>query len=467
MDTPSARVGEPINTASVGAVLVLVCYIGSQFVDVTLTSVGGFVFSVQKLVAIAILPLGALMMRKLRFSGGLAAFSLTAVVAFGVGPVLGGHDSTALGGALTALVLNFAAGLVVYSALLDCPRPVHLVGRIWIAASLLTAIIAIGQTFSLLPLFTVPEDDLGRRATTAGLQRATGLKADPNFAAMILIIGLVFARLMTSRAWRRVVSLLMVVGIFSTLSRMGVLVAAIIILVSSGRGRSVNRHTIQGLFVQVGVAVSLCLVGFVGVQTLSGPVRAYVDTRLSDLGDGIAQLVSADSSLGGTEGSAVERADLFQGTVAVLKDNLAVGVGPGNLPGILDEMIGVNKGAHNTYLESLAIGGAFGAFALAVYIGLLRKGLRKAARVAAMVDEFEAVFCVRMLCLSVGLMAFVLTLDYNAFLWLPITIACGLGDAGPSAHIAVGVAVPRVVLPAGGAIAGSEVAAPLGVGGRG
>lgn len=414
---------------STGAYIVLVCFVFCQFVDITLATVGGFVISAQKIASLVLIPLGAAMMRNIRFPGALVVFGVSAVVAFCVGPALGGQDSSAVLSSVSALSLNFVAAVVVYSALRESTHPIETVGRIWVVAATITAVVAVGQFFGAIPLVNVSGDALGRREAVAGLQRATGFKFDPNFAALMLVIGLVFVRFMKRSTLQRISTALILAGTFATLSRMGVLLAIVVLVATAGNEVWVKGARSRRLAAQTGAAIGVGAVA-AGVYALSsGALRGYLDERTADLRDGFNEIVLGRTVDSGTVGSAVERAELFSGTTAVVRENFITGVGPQNLQSILYNSIGVNKGAHNTYLETLAIGGLFGLLAIVVYVLSIRRALGDASAMAQSSRDHDEVRRVRLVVLATAAMAFVLTLDYNAFIWVPLILSVAIGAA--------------------------------------
>ncbi|MBM9458386.1 O-antigen ligase family protein [Nocardioides sp. zg-536] len=391
----------------------------AQFVDVTLGSAGSFVISAQKLVAILILPLGVVLMRRLVVPGALVALSAIIVLAFCAGPLLSDTPKATLFASVLAILLNLASAIVLYSALTRDRAAIGLFAWVWIAASAVTAAVCLGQMLGALPLYTVTEEALSRRDVVAGLRRGTGFKFDPNFAAMMLVVGLGFVRTLVRPPARWLLSLLLIVGIICTFSRMGLIVAAIVMIMSSG---GMHRSSASRVVGRAGALIAVGVVGRVLYEFTSGQVRDYVDSRTQDLMSGVDLVLGRNAGASST-GSAVERADLVGATVGIIRDHWMFGLGPNNLQEELAWAIGADKGAHNTYLESLAIGGIFGLLGLIFYFAICRTSLRSLSAQAAPGSLANTRRAVSLLCLSAALMAVVLTINYNSFLFLPITVA--------------------------------------------
>lgn len=265
------------------------------------------------------------------------------------------------------------------------------------------------------------DDLLARRETVAGLWRATGFKLDPNFAAMVLVVGLAFTCVVRRFQWRLVFTLAILGGIVATMSRMGIIVGALLIIV--GLAPVPSRDPVKALFKRLAVAGVLVAGIAVLYQSSQGLVRSYIDNRLVDLQFGLGGLLTGDAGISSV-GSATERSLLLEGTLEVVRQQPFFGVGPQNLQLLMYGITGVSgKGAHNTYLELLAIGGLFGAFALLAYVGFTWAALRRARSAAPHSGMWAPVRAVRLACLAMAMMALVLTVSYNAILWLPLALA--------------------------------------------
>ncbi|MFT3970667.1 MAG: O-antigen ligase family protein [Micropruina sp.] len=395
-------------------------YVGSQFIDANVGMAGDFVLSVQKLVALFAIPLGALLLRRFRWSMRIMLFALSLVIAFSAAPLLTAAPAASLGSDVLAVLMNALAALILSAALLDVASPVRTFGYIWLVGAVCTAVVALLQSIGWIPLVNVPDEMLSRRYTDFGMVRATGLKADPNFAAMMMVGGLAFTGLVANAKMRRLLAVLIVAGVAVTLSRMGIVVAAVVLIGSlAAEPAALARSARRTMAIVAGLGIA----SFTIYALLPNSMQSYIGERFGDLQSAVIQLVTGSSVADGN-GSGAERADLVLATLRVIADHPLSGVGPGNLEGMLYESIGVGKAAHNTYLELLAIGGLFAAVSLTLYFGYVISGLGRASELLQ--EDRNALASARMFVISVALMAGVLTIVYNSLLWLPLALVCAM-----------------------------------------
>lgn len=407
---------------SIGAIAVIWCVVLSQFSDLTIATIGDFVISAQKLAAVAVLPLGLIAMRRIAFPPAIVGPGTVLLVGFLAAPLCGTGPSGGVVGSVLALTLAVGAACILYSALCEGTDGLQHLRKAWVFGAVITGAVAVGQAFDFVPLFAVSADALDRRAVIAGLTRATGFKFDPNFAAMMLVVGLVFARYQSS-GWRRRASVIIILlGTLATFSRMGLLAAAVALVLTVDWNESSKSQRVSLAVRRVAVAIGIAVVGIVVYNATTGAVHLYLEERIDDLRGGFYALTGG-SGQSVVTGSALERADLFRASVDIIEKNWMLGVGPNHLQGMLYEAIGVDKGAHNTYLETIAIGGLAGIAAVLIYLNAVIGSLRAARRSATATADLRTVRCVGSVCLVAGLMASVLTLDYNMFVFIPLTLA--------------------------------------------
>src|SRR5690606_38387192 len=111
------------------------------------------------------------------------------------------------------------------------PRSLHAFGWVWVGLSLIVIPITLLQVIEAFPLLTVAEERLHMRRTESGLIRGVGFKSDPNFQAMVLVVGVVYSQFVVKNLFFRwVVVGVLSLGVLGTMSRMGVL--AVLIAVS-------------------------------------------------------------------------------------------------------------------------------------------------------------------------------------------------------------------------------------------
>ncbi len=425
-----------------GERLVVVAYAASQFVDQTLFSAGGFVVSAQKLTAMMVLPLGAVMLQRILVPPQLLVLTFLTFLAMSAAEISSGQVNPTLIATLIAITLNCFAIVVLVSALTPPTRNLlRLFAETWIFCSILTAVLAVGQLLGLIPLFGDAAASIEARQIGTGLVRGTGLKFDPNFAAMTLVVGLVFCHYLWSGRRRWIGVVVLVLGTAATLSRMGTLLALLILVLAAGPTVSLKRAPVRKLARISAAATGVALAGFLIYQVFPPSVRLYVDERIEDLRAAFLSLVLgiqvpvASSSV--NEGSGAERADLNAAALRVFEDNWLVGVGANQVPDAISRLSGIDLPAHNTYLETLAVGGVLGLAVLVYYASAVTALVRKTSRrLDDLPVETQAIVrSTRLVILCIAVMALVLTLNYIAFFWLPMALALAVSSLASPARL--------------------------------
>ena len=420
-----------------GERLVIAAYVASQFIDVTFFAVGGFVVSAQKALVLVLLPIGALMLRRIVIAPQLVALAALAALAFSLSDLVSGRVNPTLAGAVVSIVLNCVAAVVLTSALTSGGfEPLRFFAGAWIVLSITTAVLALGQMFGVLPLVADAASNVDARETGTGLVRGTGLKNDPNFTAMLLLVGLVLC-FYTWRRYARLLGVLVIlVGIAATLSRMGVLIACTVLVLGAAPTVSLRRSPGRKIASVGAAALSVVLVAVALFLVSPGPVRQYMAERIDDLRATYQTLVlGVEPALAPGQvniGSGVERADLNQAALHVFLDHWAVGVGANEVPAAVGRLTGMPAPAHNTYLETAAVGGLVGLALLSYYVAsvvsLLAAGFRRYRKVLTF-EQQTLQRSIRLVIVVIASLAAVLTLDYIAFFWLPMCLAIGIGTA--------------------------------------
>lgn len=406
---------------SLGAKLLIVCVVCTQFVDLTLFTIGGFVFSAQKLVVLAILPLALLMIGRLRLPPSLVSFGAIYLMALCAGPVLGQMPAPRIGDHLLTALLSLAAIIALATAISVLAGADRWFGITWALLALASSIVAIAQFAGMLPLFGTSETELVLREA-AGTVRATAFKSDPNFLAIVLCAGLGFARIyIRSGPTRFLASALIFLGVLSTLSRIGLILAVCIMLISAifdglGRGDAATR-VVRMAIICAGTIVTIVL----AYTLLPAQLRDYVDSRSSDLLPSIFSAFAGQQSSSIYGSSGAQRSALFQGAIDVALAHPIVGVGGGQLPDYLLQTIGVRNAAHNTFLEFWAVGGLFGILAVVAYTFILGRGIAKLKNMRTTTFRAVILFSVTIL-----ISAMTVTLTYNLLFFLPLALTVGL-----------------------------------------
>ncbi len=416
-----------LSVRRLGALLVVLSFVMSQFVEFTLLKIGGFDFSVQKLVALVVFPVAFALMGHLRISLTLTAFALLMILSnsaayFAERNLL---DPELLSANVT-VITGLVGATILYTALTQDRKEFSTLGRVWVAFAAVTSVIVLGQAVGLLPLWAVSAEALGLRATEGGgLYRGTGLRFDPNYQALVLVLGVIFARFYVKRM-RFLVVLLIMLGILGTFSRMGFIVAALALVAAAPiQAWSERRDVGRAMLKALSWAAFLAAV-FAGLYlAASENVRSYIDLRVEELSGAVAAPVPGGMAAGIT--SAEERVLLFDTAVGVISQNFVLGVGAYRAPEFFDALTSIDKTVHNTYLEMLLSGGLIGTLALLVYVISVVRALSRGRSTGGDSGDRGPIL---VLISAFALMAVFLTMNYNSILWFPLVIA--LAHAKPS-----------------------------------
>ena len=335
--------------------IVITCIVSTQFIDVEIANIADFSVTVPKLGALAALGTALFsgvfkMHRGVVATGTLLVLSLT-VAHIADTPPVGLELSTVLTAALSVL-----AGLALFGALSQDPvRGAKLFNQVLISSSAITAVLIVLQSLELIPLVTVPVEDLERRIVDTGAVRATGLKYDPNFAALLLCMGLGASR---ARHSNPLISALILAGIVLTYSRMGIILALIVMAAAYWLANR-SRSAADGLVRFAGLALAFIALVTVTAALLGTDTRALYGDRFRDLNSAYGVLGSGNASLSSLT-SGEERALLNRAGIDLFLSNPLTGVGAGNVEPAMTAYGLRPKAVHNTYIELAATGGLFG-----------------------------------------------------------------------------------------------------------
>jgi hypothetical protein len=420
--------GPAIRYSDIGVLVAIFAFVTTQFVDVSLFSIGTVQVTVQKIVAILALPLAVVLIGHIRMSRGLAFFALVLLIAYSISYLVNRDLSADLASGAITVLIGFFGALVLYTALTHRRDALLILGKTWIVFAVCTAVITILQAAGAIPLFNVPADYLQSREAigVAGLYRGVGLKYDPNFQAVMLVLGLVFAQFYLSRH-RFPVTVLIVLGIIATFSRMGVVLGMLILTGAPAIRVYIQRRSYSRMMLVSGSALVLLIaVGFLLVVLGPTSVRVYVSERVVEVYELTASLLTGDISgllADGSSGSAYERLYLAVSAFFLGLENWMVGVGAYRGPAAIFEFSGVEKPAHNTYLELFLIGGIWGLFAIALYAAVV---IRRLWRLNSF-DTLSRERCVFILLTwTFAIVGLFISLTYNSLLWLPLVLAGAL-----------------------------------------
>lgn len=418
------KTGSATKLADLGIWIVIVVFVVAQFVEVSLFSIGNIPITLQKALAAVLYPFSAILMGRIRVSRYMVLFALALLVSYTIAFLANAYLPPEAGSAFIVILVGFAGATVLYTALtLNGEKGFRRLAYTWLTFSVITALITVLQAVGVFPFLTVPEEHLQFRETGVGLYRGVGLKFDPNFQALMLVIGLAFALSYVSTAWRRfVVVSVILLGIIGTFSRMG-LILAVLLIIANPVVRALNgRRGFARALVNVAVLILVVSVMGFALHVWAPPsVSEYLGRRFAEVWDGLIILVSGNSASSAEHLSSAEtRALLAKAALTLALQNWTVGVGAYQTDRVIFEYVGIDNVAHNTYLELFLIGGIWGILSVLCYVVIVLRGLWGGGNCQFVAVQRNTLLT---LTLAFAFAGMFLSLTYNSIIWLPIAIA--------------------------------------------
>ncbi|MEW6350381.1 MAG: O-antigen ligase family protein [Thermodesulfobacteriota bacterium] len=387
-----------------GARLAIGTVILCQFVQVDLFVIGATAVSLQKVSAAILLPVSIFLMREwLKINPHLCLIAGTMALAYSANGISTGTVSPKLISANVFVLTNLFASLVLFTALVESKDGIRFLARVCIAAAVISAIATVGQVAGVLPWQL----------------RGTGFRLDPNFQALVLVVGMACASVYAGR-WRFEIMLVIMAGILATYSRMGIVAAGMVIVVGSfmgdGAARDLKRRwpfLIAGVIVVAG-----CFVYF-GHHRLN----ALIVQRFGQGWDQIKLLMSGQAA------SLVGRLDIQSAEIRVILMHFSFmlacrnwmhGIGPFQTEQRMYDLTGFPDSVNNTPLDMFLIGGVWGLLAFCVYWLVVISRCVRLVRKRTRTSEDRLVV---LLALVMGVGSLLLSLTYNSIWWLLPTVA--------------------------------------------
>lgn len=411
-----------------GARLAIAAFVLAQFVEITFFHVVSVPVTAQKLAALLAFPLALLLIGGIRAPARLLVLAALLLLAFTMRDLTGAVLDPRTLSASSVVLIGLAGAVVLFTALESDPRALGWLASTWIAFAAATAVVAILQAFGLVPMFTPGKELLGGREVMPGvsLYRGVGLKEDPNFQSLMLCIGLVFSQFRQRKGMRTCTSALLALGVVATFSRMGLLLAVLILAAApiaraSSRGRIVASVRSLATVAMVGIGLALF------VRFVSPATGTYLENRFGDVVTTYEMVLGEDvpRSSPAPPSSARARLLLAVGAIDLGARNWGRGIGAFRTEAELRKTTGLSNVSHNTYLELFVIGGVWGLLCVVWYAHLLLRGLRSGEHRAGGHQHARLIAC---FLLVFGFTGFFLSLTYNSIIWLPVVLAL----AGPT-----------------------------------
>ena len=356
--------------AQAGASLGILYIVAGSFIDLNIFSIGSFAFSFQKGLALVFIPYVLVLIGRMHISKSLILFFLMFALAFLIYYVSSGSlaDPFFLKGGIV-LIIGFVTAVILHTSLVEHRNGIYYFMNCWIILACISSLIAVGQSFDVVPLFFVPEEFLAwRRTGIEGIYRGVAFKYDPNFLAMLLTLGVGFA-LFLGRRIRWFVIILLMAGILATFSRMGLLVALAVIftgvllemiLINKRRPVTVIIYIVFSLLIVLSVIFFLVITNLMPTYIHERYVSIIYAAK-----DAYSLKVEApDINLP----SETERVLLSKSALAIIMDKPVFGVGAYREREEMAAKIDIDKSSHNVFLDLIMVGGIMGWLSLGYYI---------------------------------------------------------------------------------------------------
>jgi hypothetical protein len=357
--------------SAVLARVILAFTAAALFVDVELFTVASTAVTAQKAAALVIYAAAVLLLRKTfwRIDSRILIYAALMAVAYSINYIVTGEFPARLATALVQVLLNAAAAIVLLSALSADERAFQFFLYALTASALVSAAVTLVQFFSQFS----SAEDTARRLLSGSFARTAGLLKDPNYQAAALLWGI--AALFSFRRLALIIPCFLIIsaGILCTFSRMGILVLALLILVSPlllhvpDRERRYRRWMLW--LISAACAVLLVLIP----GNWAGVLLRRFDSVI-----GIAK------EIGPTGGASLlrdARVRLAYYSLQLFAQHPLTGVGVFNTDVHMAQIMGKPTAVHNTYLEFMLTGGIWGILVL-VYLffqafGAVKQGCRE------------------------------------------------------------------------------------------
>jgi hypothetical protein len=410
-----------IKKSEIGSFLAVFVYVFTQFFQADLFVVSGLVISVQKILAFVAFPLVIILISvKIHKSLVVLASSLFVTYTLAYFTELGIRLEIV---SVAFVILSGLSGaIILYSALTKVEIAIVWFAKTWIVFAVVTSFVSLLQSMGLFPFLTLPEGNIVYRETGLGFYRGVGFKYDPNFQALMLVIGFLFTQLFVHKRVTKVIyTIVIILGVIATFSRMGILLVGLTFVTIPLVENVVRKKNIVNLFVRILCTIILITVIGYAVYALSSEgIRAYLRLRFTDIYSGWMVLVKGVHP-GGHISSAEERAILYRAAWVLGLKNWPTGVGAFQTYQVLNSFTGTGNVSHSTYTELFLIGGLFGVITILYYGFVVVANLFN-----YMKNNYSGFYFERKASYAIAIVlaasALVLSLTYNSIFWLPIVM---------------------------------------------
>jgi Flp pilus assembly pilin Flp len=387
------------------AIVVIVAFVLLQFIQMPLGRWMGVDVSLQKVVGFLVLPLAYCFMAKAAIPRQLILWTgvqlLTGLIAYAA---LGDYCNINAFKTIALAAMGLICSVILYTAL-QRRACVLLFVRVWVWTAFTFAVISILQALGVLPIWTGDWATLDWHFRIGTFARGVGLKLDPNFAALVMGLGLWGAYSCLSGYCKHVVLFVIMMGMLATYSRMGLYCLALTLVWAVAVDYRLGVYSRKSLLRLVGiiavVLIAACLLNpeYFVTRMIKAPFEVIQHALHGDLGrsDDDVRLMLAAASFD------------------VLREYPLTGLGAFRSIAFMEQYAGLSNVVHNTYLEFMVTGGFWGIVAAILYLAIPLRDLLvvgKSSPGVALHISIALVFFYLCSCF--------LSLNYNYGLWLPI-----------------------------------------------
>ena len=302
---------------------------------------------------------------------------------------------------------------MIYNALI-INNNIYVLSKLWIYFSLVNSFINGLQTFRII-------NPHSRIDLIMGFQRASGFRMDPNFDALVLIIGLTFI-LSFEKKYTFIKSFIIFLGILFTFSRMGIILYLFIYIYYLIIRKRIYRFIIKRKTIYRILIFILFFIIILPITNNNTNIQIMDIIKISlNRFDDILNLIKNNND---DLTSAKTRLMLRRSSIQVIRENFLTGIGAYRTSEIMFQEIGLPNVAHDTYLEFLLIGGFWGGLFLIYYLRLLYKNIKKLSKIKS--SDVDELFFLKLNLLNFLLTGIFLSITYNVILWFPLIISVSI-----------------------------------------
>lgn len=421
---PSSR-----QSLSIGAQLAITVFVVCQFVEITFIEIGETPVTLQKLLAVILLPFALrLMKNRISLNFQMILIGISFSIAFSARYIVDGSFPREFWAGNISVLTGCFAGLVLYTALTEELGAVDFLAKIWIWASAATGALACLQASSAFTWLPLSPDTLHHWSML--YYRGIGLKTDSNFQAAVASLGLPFAFFYVSPRWRIPVLLVITLGILATFSRMGLMVSLIALGLSVAvYARKIKETTIPKLLLLFAAVALVFFFWAIGIEKFSNLIVhrfEEIGVTLRVLMEGKSETLILQEDLNSTE----IRLILAQKALQLGRKHWIVGVGAfRNVPALF-KATGFSDGACNTPLDLFLIGGVFGILAFFLYWLVIFRCYWNTRSSLLPLREKRLLLLLSVTTLYISMF---LSLTYISFIWLIPALALAIDHWGMQA----------------------------------